>query len=190
MTGQIAASKRSIVVSEVAFEQLDEAECLRLIAPGGVGRLVFAGRYDLTALPVNYKLYNGAILFRTAQDSATDEDLRTRIAHAEYRVAFEVDEFDMAAREGWSVLVQGPAHHLDAESERAEAVEAGVEPWPGGDREHFISITPASVTGRRIRREEPRNPSTARQEQTDASDCVPTSGTDCADRRARSRDHS
>jgi nitroimidazol reductase NimA-like FMN-containing flavoprotein (pyridoxamine 5'-phosphate oxidase superfamily) len=139
-------------VPDVVFETLDEAECLALIAPGGIGRLVYAGRFDLTVLPVNYKLFNGAVLFRTAQDGATEEDLRTGISHAEYRVAFEVDEFDTEAREGWSVLLQGPAHHLDSESERAEAQAAGVEPWPGGQREHFIKIIPARITGRRIRR--------------------------------------
>ena len=139
----------------VVLEELDEAECLRLIAPGGIGRLVYAGRFDLTVLPVNYMFFNGAILFRTTQDSPTDEDLRTGIAHAEYRVAFEVDQFDLAARDGWSVLLQGPAHHLDSESERAEALQAGVEPWPDGAREHFIRITPARVTGRRIRRIRP-----------------------------------
>jgi Pyridoxamine 5'-phosphate oxidase len=67
-------------------------------------------------------------------------------------VAFEVDDFDLVAWEGWSVLIQGPAHHLDSESERAEALQAGVESWPSGEREHFISIAPARVTGRRIRR--------------------------------------
>jgi nitroimidazol reductase NimA-like FMN-containing flavoprotein (pyridoxamine 5'-phosphate oxidase superfamily) len=135
---------------EVVLETLDEGECLRLIAPGGIGRLVFAGRYDLTVLPVNYRLHDGSILFRTAQDSPTEEDLRTGIAHAEYRVAFEIDSFDMQAHEGWSVLIQGPAHHLDSEAERAEALAAGVEPWPGGQREHFIRITPVRITGRRI----------------------------------------
>ena len=140
-------------MSDVVLEELDEAECLRLIAPGGIGRLAFAGRYDLTVLPVNYQLHNGAILFRTAANSSTDEDLRTGIAHAEYRVAFEIDDFDPAAREGWSVLVQGPAHHVDSESERAEAEAAGVDPWPDGGREHFIRITPARITGRRIRRQ-------------------------------------
>ncbi|HEY2313254.1 MAG TPA: pyridoxamine 5'-phosphate oxidase family protein [Streptosporangiaceae bacterium] len=138
-------------MSDVVFEELDEAECLGLIAPGGIGRLVFAGRFDLTVLPVNYKLHDGAILFKTTQHGATAEDLRTGIAHAEYRVAFEVDEFDQAAREGWSVLVQGPAHHLDSESERAGAEAADVVPWPDGDREHFIRIAPARITGRRIR---------------------------------------
>jgi nitroimidazol reductase NimA-like FMN-containing flavoprotein (pyridoxamine 5'-phosphate oxidase superfamily) len=139
-------------VFDVVFEELDEAECLRLIAPGGIGRLAFSGSWDQTVLPVNYKFYDGAILFRTAQHGTTEEDLRTGIAHAEYRVAFEVDDFDPVAREGWSVLVQGPAHHLDSDAERAQAAQAGVEPWPGGEREHFIRITPARVTGRRIRR--------------------------------------
>jgi nitroimidazol reductase NimA-like FMN-containing flavoprotein (pyridoxamine 5'-phosphate oxidase superfamily) len=138
-------------VSDVMFEELEEAECLRLIAPGGIGRLAFSGSWDLTVLPVNYKFYDGAILFRTVQHGSTDEDLRTGIAHAEYRVAFEVDDFDPVAREGWSVLVRGPAHHLDSESERAAAAEAGVVPWPGGGREHFIRITPAQITGRRVR---------------------------------------
>ena len=140
-------------MSDVVLEELDEAECLRLIAPGGIGRLAFAGRYDLTVLPVNYKFYDGAILFRTTPHSSTDEDLRTGIAHAEYRVAFEVDDFDTTAREGWSVLVQGPAHHIDSEAEQADAEAAGVDPWPDGGREHFIRITPARITGRRIRRQ-------------------------------------
>src|ERR1700729_504768 len=138
-------------MSDVMLEILDEAECRRLIEPGGIGRLVFDGRFDLTVLPVNYKLHAGAIVFRTAQDGTTEEDLRTGISRAEYRVAFEVDDIDLKAREGWSVLVQGPAHHLDSAEERAEALEAGVEPWPGGEREHFIRITPARITGRRIR---------------------------------------
>ena len=69
-------------MSEALLEKLEEAECLRLISPGGIGRLVFAGRFDLTVLPVNYVVHNGAILFRTAQDSSTEEDLRTGIAHA------------------------------------------------------------------------------------------------------------
>jgi nitroimidazol reductase NimA-like FMN-containing flavoprotein (pyridoxamine 5'-phosphate oxidase superfamily) len=137
-------------MSDVELEELAEVECLRLIAPGGIGRLVFAGRFDLTVLPVNYKLHNGAILFRTTQHGSTDEDLRTGITHAEYRVAFEVDDFDEAAREGWSVLIQGPAHHLDSESERADASAAGVVPWPDGVREHFIRITPTRITGRRV----------------------------------------
>ena len=132
------------------LEELDEAECLRLIASGGIGRIGFSGRYGPTVLPVNYQLYEGTIVFRTAQDSATDEDLRTGIANAEYKVAFEIDDFDTAARTGWSVLIQGSAHHVESEGERASVAAAGVEPWPGGDRELFLRIIPSRVTGRRI----------------------------------------
>ena len=133
-------------------ENLDRAECLRLLSLAVVGRIAFTGRYDLTVLPVNYRLVNGAILFRTGQDSMTGEDLRTGIAHADYRVAFEVDDYDEATREGWSVLIQGPAHHLDTPAEQETALAAGVEAWPSGEKDHFIRITPARITGRSIRR--------------------------------------
>ena len=132
-------------------EMLDESECLRLVSTQVIGRLAFVGSFDLTVQPVNYRLVDGAILFRTAQDSLTGEDLRTGIEHAEYKVAFEVDSFDDQAREGWSVLIQGPAHHLDSAPERENALTAGVESWPGGEKEHFIKITPVRITGRRVR---------------------------------------
>jgi nitroimidazol reductase NimA-like FMN-containing flavoprotein (pyridoxamine 5'-phosphate oxidase superfamily) len=134
------------------LEYLDEAECLRLISPGGVGRIALTGRFGPTVLPVNYKLHQGTIVFRTAQDSPTDEDLRTGIANAEYKVAFEIDDFSMAARQGWSVLIQGALHHVESEAERASVREAGVEPWAGGSRELFLRVIPSRITGRRISR--------------------------------------
>lgn len=140
------------VPTDAVLEHLDATECLRLIAPGGIGRVAYTGTYDLTVLPVNYKLHNGVILFRTSVDSLTVDDLRTGIEGSEYRVAFEVDDFSHASREGWSVLIQGPAHHLDDEAERADALTAGLEAWPGGERDHFIKVSPMRVTGRRIRR--------------------------------------
>ena len=135
---------------EPVLERLDEAECLQLIAPGGIGRIAFTGRYGLTVLPVNYKLHDGAIVFRTAQDSPTGEDLRTGIAHAEYQVAFEIDQINPETRDGWSVLIHGPAHHMASDDERAAVAASGVAPWPRGVHEHAIRITPTSVTGRRL----------------------------------------
>jgi len=132
------------------IKTLDEAECLRLISPGGIGRIAYQSRFGPAVLPVNYKMHDGAILFRTAEHGPLDEDLRTGIANAEYEVAFEIDDFDMAARQGWSVLVQGAAHHVQPGAEREAALGAGIEPWPGGERELFVRITPARLTGRRI----------------------------------------
>ena len=36
--------------------------------------------------------------------------------------------------------------------EERTAVAAGVDPWAGGDKDVYISIRPALVTGRRIKR--------------------------------------
>ena len=98
------------------------------------------------ALPVEYKLYQGSIVFRAAGDTFTDEDLRTGIAHAEYRVAFEIDRIDLEAREGWTVLVRGAAHRVDTEAERASIMNAGVQPWIGPEtaftREPGSGVTP------------------------------------------------
>jgi nitroimidazol reductase NimA-like FMN-containing flavoprotein (pyridoxamine 5'-phosphate oxidase superfamily) len=132
-------------------DQLSQDQCLDLAATAEVGRIAYRGRYGLAVLPVNYKLHERAIVFRTAATGTIGEDLRTGIANADYHVAFEIDDIDKTRREGWSVLIQGPAHHVDDPAERALLQQAGLQPWPGGEREQFIRITPARITGRRIR---------------------------------------
>ena len=133
------------------IEELDEAESLRLISAGGIGRIAYTSRFGPAVLPVNYKWHDGAIVFRTTRHSALDEDLQTGIAGGDYIVAFEIDEIDEPGRQGWSVLIQGPAHHLEGESRREAAAQVGVEPWPAGERELFLRIVPHHVTGRRIK---------------------------------------
>jgi nitroimidazol reductase NimA-like FMN-containing flavoprotein (pyridoxamine 5'-phosphate oxidase superfamily) len=148
----MAGDDRTLESAGPVVELLDEAECLRLISAGGVGRIGYTGRFGPTVMPVNYALYGGTIVFRTGQHGPMGEDLRTGIEHAESKVAFEIDELSPAAREGWSILIQGAAHPVDSEAERASVVESGVEPWPGGEKELFVRIIPTRITGRRIRR--------------------------------------
>jgi len=135
-------------MADRVIEELDQAESLRLISAGGIGRIAYQSRYGPA---VNYQWHDGAVVFRTTRHSALDEDLQTGIAGGDYKVAFEIDEIDVPGRQGWSVLVQGPAHHVEGETERAAAEQAGVEPWPAGERELFLRIVPDRVTGRRIR---------------------------------------
>jgi nitroimidazol reductase NimA-like FMN-containing flavoprotein (pyridoxamine 5'-phosphate oxidase superfamily) len=132
------------------IEELDEAESLRLISTGGIGRIAYQSRFGPAVLPVNYQWHHGAVVFRTTRHSALDEDLQTGITGGDYEVAFEIDEIDAVRRQGWSVLLQGPAHHVDSEAERKSAEQAGVEPWPAGERELFVRIVPHRITGRRI----------------------------------------
>jgi Pyridoxamine 5'-phosphate oxidase len=136
------------------MEVLSEAECLELLASGGLGRLVYDGRYGPTALPVAYRMDEGSIVLGTWDPVLFDEDLRTGIAHAEYHVAVEADQIDVTAREGWFVLVRGAAHHLDTEAERAPFINTGLEPWIEGVPAHFIRVNPTSMWGNRARREQ------------------------------------
>jgi hypothetical protein len=39
---------------------------------------------------------------------------------------------------------------VESETERAAVTAAGVDPWPGGDRELFLRIIPTRITGRRV----------------------------------------
>ncbi|MCT9930985.1 pyridoxamine 5'-phosphate oxidase family protein [Planotetraspora sp. A-T 1434] len=132
------------------LEKLEGDECLRLISPGGVGRVAFNDYTGPVILPVNYVIHDGTILFRTALGGPLDQELRTGVEGAEFIVAFEVDHIDEATHQGWSVLVRGGLHHVVSSEERAEAAESGVESWAGGERELYIRIAPVEISGRRI----------------------------------------
>src|SRR5215467_14210768 len=147
-----SASPDPGVSARRVLERLSEAECMDLLADGGVGRLVYTSRYGPTALPVMYKIDGGSVVLGTWDPVLFDEDLRTGIAHAEYHVAVEADQIDVKAREGWFVLVRGAAHHLDTEAERAPFIDAGLEPWIEGVPAHFIRVNPTSMWGNRARR--------------------------------------
>ena len=134
------------------LEPLDEAEGMKLLASGRLGRLVYTSRYGPTALPITYRIHEGAIVLGTWDPVLFDEDLRTGIAQTEYRVAVEADWIDVEAREGWFVLARGAAHHLDTEAERMSFLDAGLEPWVEGVPAHFIRVNPTSISGNRIHR--------------------------------------
>lgn len=148
--GDAAAPAPWVGVRRV-LDLLGEAECWELLATGGIGRLVYNSRYGPTALPVAYVVDGRSIVLGTWDPVLFDEDLRTGIEQAEYQVGVEADEIDLAARQGWIVLLRGAAHHLDTEAERAPFIDAGLEPWIGGVAAHFIRVSPNSVWGNRTR---------------------------------------
>jgi hypothetical protein len=134
------------------LETLSEAESLQLLGSGGMGRLVYDGRYGPMALPVMYKVDKGSVVVGTWDPVLFDEDLRTGIEHAEYQVVLQADQIDVEAREGWFVMVRGPAHHLDTQAECRPFMGTGLEPWIEGVPAHFIRVNPASIWGRRTHR--------------------------------------
>ncbi|WUD78202.1 pyridoxamine 5'-phosphate oxidase family protein [Streptomyces sp. NBC_00510] len=124
--------------------ELGGAECWRLLSTHGVGRLALSMPDGLTVLPVNYSVDEGTIAFRTSPAATPAEASDTRCA-------FEVDEVDDALSQGWSVLVRGMAHTVtDPAGLRRLDDRAYTGPWAGWDRDLWVRITPATITGRRI----------------------------------------
>ena len=124
--------------------KLGAAECRRLITPGGVGRIAFGTLDGPVIIPVNFAVLADTIVIRTAQGTVID-------GHADGPVALEVDHIDEALRQGWSVLVRGPAHHVTHPAELGRLQEdAPVWPWAGGEREVYVRVIPSQITGRRI----------------------------------------
>jgi hypothetical protein len=127
------------------LEVLSPAESREFLDPGGVGRFLFSEPRGPAAVPVNYRMLGGDIVFRTAADSSLAG------AAGQQQVSFEVDHLDGALGEGWSVLVTGHARTLTDPGELAAARALRIEPWPGGTRDAYIRVTPSVITGRRIR---------------------------------------
>jgi nitroimidazol reductase NimA-like FMN-containing flavoprotein (pyridoxamine 5'-phosphate oxidase superfamily) len=127
---------------------LTEAECLDLLGTADVGRVGVTVDALPAIFPVNYRLVNGDVVFRTG------EGLKLRAALDRTVVAFEVDHVDPAQRVGWSVLVVGVAEELGA-GERVE-LDGAITPWAPGDRSHTVRIRPEVMTGRRIADPGPR----------------------------------
>src|SRR5262249_7544159 len=92
---EAAADRGGITAGmEPILEKLTVDESLRLIADAQIGRVGFTSTFGPVVLPVNFKVLEGSVVFRTEAGSPLGEDLRTGIAHADYKVAFEIDEIN------------------------------------------------------------------------------------------------
>lgn len=126
------------------FARIEAGDCMRLLAAGGVGRVVMTTEDGPVAIPVNFAIYEGAVMFRTVKDGVVAR-------HLGHLVGFEVDRLDEALTQGWSVLVSGRARRI-ANPAIVARVRERVEPWAEGERDLYVSIDPATITGRRITR--------------------------------------
>jgi len=97
-------------------------------------------------MPVNYALLDGDIVWRSAQGT------KLNAAAAGFVVAFEVDHFESAREEGWSVMVQGIAHVITEATELDRAKDLPLESWAlDGYADRYVRLVPNIVTGMRIR---------------------------------------
>jgi nitroimidazol reductase NimA-like FMN-containing flavoprotein (pyridoxamine 5'-phosphate oxidase superfamily) len=128
--------------AEPLLEPLDRSECFQLLRSGGVGRLVFDGEQGPAAVPVNFKMLEEDVVFRTSEGTAKNAESGT--------VGFEVDHIDDGLRQGWSVLIGGRAHRVTQREELSQVGQSKVEPWAGGQRAIYVRLVPSTISGRRI----------------------------------------
>ena len=126
-----------------ALHLLPESECRRLLALHSVGRLAYVARAAVPEIvPVAYAYDGSDVLIRSGPGP------KLQAAERGERVAFEIDDLDVEARTGWSVVVHGTATRLRRSD--AERLDVAPEPWADGPRNAVIRIRPSRITGRRL----------------------------------------
>jgi hypothetical protein len=122
-----------------SLHALSLEECREVLRAGVIGRFAYVARAGVPdVVPVNYVLDGTDVLLRSGPGP------KLQAAERREMVAFEVDEIDVDAHTGRSVVVVGRATVLRP-SQQAEVL-----PWAGGPRRSVIRIRPTRVTGRRL----------------------------------------
>lgn len=127
------------------IETLTTDESLQLLSTASVGRIAVTRDALPVILPVNYVVDGTSLVIRT-----TDGAILRAARAGGAVVAFEVDNLDERTMTGWSVLVTGTLREVTAVSAVLRAEQLPLAPWAGGERRHFVRITPGLVSGRRI----------------------------------------
>ena len=123
------------------IREIDDEECRRLLARGGVGRVGLPGDGAPILRPVNFVVHDGALVVLTGEGVILDAARRGDPA------AFETDGIDPLEHTGWSVIVTGRIAELPSD----EAMQGlPLRAWASGQRDRYVGISLDEITGRRI----------------------------------------
>ena len=139
MTNQPAASEMPEPV-----ENLQSQQCWELLRQVSVGRLAVWIDDHPDIFPLNYTVDHGSLVFRTGAGT------KLGAALGETPVALEADGVDAASGMAWSVVVKGRAAAITGTDEILDSASLHLFPWQAGQKDHFVRITPDSITGRRF----------------------------------------
>lgn len=124
--------------------ELTRSECLQLLAAVPIGRVVFTQRALPAIRPVNFRVDGGRVLIRCRWGAVMSAAAEGSL------VAFEVDDYDVKSRVGWSVTVLGHAAIVPEGVGRHRLDDSDLVPWAGGARDAWVSIDIDLVEGRRV----------------------------------------
>jgi hypothetical protein len=124
-------------------EILDAAECWRLLAQVPVGRLGIISDGHPDVFPVNFKVEDNTVVFRTGAGA------KLHAIEGGDSVALEADTVSAEFGLAWSVIVKGHATIVEHSDVVLDKIGRSLFPWQGISQDHIIRIAPESVTGRR-----------------------------------------
>lgn len=130
------------------LEILTAKECVQLLKGRAIGRVGITVGGLPEILPVNYAtLEDDTIVFRTGVGT------KLHAATSDTPIAFEVDDSDLDALSGWSVLVLGISTEVSDPDEIVRALSMLPDGWVPHEHHHVIRLVPSRISGRRIIRE-------------------------------------
>jgi nitroimidazol reductase NimA-like FMN-containing flavoprotein (pyridoxamine 5'-phosphate oxidase superfamily) len=133
-----------MTVDRNGLHVLDRDECLALLQNGGLGRVALSMGALPTILPVNYRLVDGFVVFRTGVGSKLDAATRGAV------IAFEVDACDPETQTGWSVVVTGVAHDTPSNDWAEPILSAAIPRWAPEGSTRVLHLSTDIISGRRI----------------------------------------
>lgn len=137
--------KVSPFTDRAGLEVMTAAECDAYLVSNEIGRVAFVSDGDVAVFPVNYRWVDASVVFRTGIGAKMDAAMLHK------PVAFEIDGWDLAAQQGWSVLVKGVAGEVTDAAELTLLATTGLRPWVEHvDRDRWVRIRPDEITGRKI----------------------------------------
>jgi nitroimidazol reductase NimA-like FMN-containing flavoprotein (pyridoxamine 5'-phosphate oxidase superfamily) len=119
-------------------------ECLALLASRPFGRVAYVDAGAPAIVPVNHLVDGSTVVLRSMDGGKLGAALFERA------VAFEVDDLDVAAHRGWSIVVRGRAEIID--DVEARAYDDRLDSWAvkDGATTTWVRILADEVSGRRL----------------------------------------
>ena len=118
--------------------------CWDLLRQADVGRLAVSITDHPDLFPINFVVDNGTVVFRTAAGTKLAAAVLGR------SVAFEVDGYDAAIGDAWSVVIKGHAVEIERMQDLFDALDLPLFPWHASPKHRFVRIEPVEVSGRRF----------------------------------------
>jgi nitroimidazol reductase NimA-like FMN-containing flavoprotein (pyridoxamine 5'-phosphate oxidase superfamily) len=129
--------------------EVDDAECWRLLESAPLGRVGLTDGALPVIMPVHFTLWHGEVAF------ASLPDVKIRSAERGDVLVLQVDHYEPATDEGWSVNAVGPARVVRDRAEVDALHARRFTPWAGDARVRYVAIRPTVLRGRRLGHDAP-----------------------------------